>query len=102
MSSETSFEEFDPNSRSEVTVLLPTRCLPCKYAQFLIAAEMFGNCTGNGPITLIKDIDEKCPGYQGESDFDPNFIQETATGLMIPTRSEAELENCPYSLIESS
>jgi hypothetical protein len=78
------FGESDPLSAQELMELLPERCIDCNFARFIIA--MASN-TRQNPFQLIKDVGERCIGYEG-SDPDSDMYGDGC-----------DRSGCPYALL---
>lgn len=57
------FKEFDPDSKEEITQLLPFRCMSCLFAHFIVELELIDERLG--PMERIQDIGKRCSGYEG-------------------------------------
>lgn len=87
--------ENDPNILgSYLEAALPEKCRNCPKAQaFIMVLVAFEDSTG-GPDSVIKDIEEKCPGYEGG---EYNTMEAEVDGKRFYGVSTSALgEPCPY------
>jgi hypothetical protein len=86
--------QFDPLSPKELINLVPDRCASCRFGQFIVALERI-DLSRQGPLQRVKDIGERCTGYEGsdpESEMHSGSFDRSGCPYALLVREDSDIE----------